>query len=79
MLQPFKIDPPVVVTPPTIKLFSLQLHICKCPTVINYNVNNCFLMVLGDPCEKVEPQRGHIPQVENCTGWAHAQITQDSF
>jgi hypothetical protein len=38
MLWPFNASPHVVVTPPTIKVFSLLLHNCHFPTVINHSV-----------------------------------------
>lgn len=45
--------PHVVGTPhPTIKSFSLPLHNCLA-TVVDHNVNVCFLVVSGDPCERL--------------------------
>lgn len=47
-LWSFKTVPPVVVTPPpTIKFFPLLLQNCNFMTVMNWNENICFLMVLG--------------------------------
>lgn len=49
--------------PPDIKLFSLLLHICNFATVINCNINICFLMVLDNACEKVVwPTKGSRPR-----------------
>jgi hypothetical protein len=45
--------------PTAIKLFLLLLHNGNLATVMNCNVNICFLMVLGDFCERgVQPQNG---------------------
>jgi hypothetical protein len=65
MTQPFNAVPHGVATPPTIiKLFWLLLYKCIFATVMNLNVNNCFLVVT--------PWKGlltsswdHDPQVEN--------------
>jgi hypothetical protein len=54
MLQPFNTAPHGVVTPPTIRLFLLRLRSCNFATVVSHNVNiYAFLLVLGDPCERV--------------------------
>ena len=38
---------------PNSKIISLLTHNCNFATVMNYDVNTCFLMVLGESCEKV--------------------------
>ena len=48
----FNIVPHAVVTPNQ-KIFLLLLYNYKFATVMNCNINICFLMVLGDPCESV--------------------------
>jgi hypothetical protein len=64
--RPFSTVPHVVVTS-TIKFFLFLLHNCNFSSVMNHNVNLCFLMVLGNPCESSfdSPQRGHYPQAED--------------
>lgn len=49
-LQPLNTVPHVVVTL-NHKIISLPLLNCNSAIVMNCNVNICFLMVLGDPCE----------------------------
>jgi hypothetical protein len=50
---------PRVVVTPTIKLFTLLLHNCNFATAMNSDISMCFLMVVGDYCERVvwSPER----------------------
>ena len=52
MLQHFNKVSHVVMTSND-KILLLLLHTCKFATFVSHNVNLCFLMVLGDPCERV--------------------------
>ena len=63
-LQPFNTVPHVDPNHKTI--FSLLFHNHNFATMMNCNVNICFLMFLKDPYEMVvQDQRGHNTQVEN--------------
>ena len=62
-------------------MFLLLFHNSNFATVKNRNVNICFLVVLGDPCERKShsnPQRSHTHKVEKCwfikalLGWVYA-------
>jgi hypothetical protein len=69
MLRPFNTAPYVVVSPPTIQLFSWLLYNCNFATVINHSVNTCVLLkALGNPRERrkgPDLPRGHDSQVES--------------
>jgi hypothetical protein len=54
----------------TIKWFSLLLHICNLATVMNCNVKYlCFLVVLGDPCERAFQPPGWEPLALESIWW----------
>ena len=52
LTRPFRAAPHTVVTPTT-KVFMVLPHSCIFATIMNFNVNICFPVVLGDPCEGV--------------------------
>lgn len=52
MMRPFN-TVLCVVEAPILKLFSLLLPNCNVVTLMNHNVNFCFLIVLGDHYERL--------------------------
>ena len=57
----------MLILSPTIKLFSLLLYNCNFATVMNYNTNLCFSMVLGNPVKGLFSSQGGLdPQGKNC-------------
>jgi hypothetical protein len=51
MLRPFNTTPHAVVTFNQ-EIILLIFHTCNLSTVMNHNITICFLVVLGNPCER---------------------------